>query len=165
MDSVVKKIGLLFGIVGGASFVVNYLIIWQNEIFGNALYGTILRLLPLLFGIAAQITSKIKLKNIITFKQAVIPFVICTAIMLLAELIMNYLIYVQIDPGAQEKIAELYLKNKELMEAQGVKTMDSMTRTISLKSLSSVAALNFLIYMIPGLIVAFVMRKKPAHTA
>lgn len=85
--------------------------------------------------------------------------------MLLAELIMNYLIYVQIDPGAQEKIAELYLKNKELMEAQGIKTMDSMTRTISLKSLSSVAALNFLIYMIPGLIVAFVMRKKPAHTA
>lgn len=165
MDKVVKKIGLLFGIVGGATFVVNYLIIWQNEIFGNALYGTILRLLPLLLGIAAQVTSKIKLNNIISFKQAVIPFVICTAIMLVTELIMNYLIYVVIDPGAQEKIMQLYLKNKELMEAQGVKTMETMQRTINLKSLSSGAALNFLIYMIPGLIVAFVMRKKPAPAA
>lgn len=160
MDSIVKKTGLIFGIIGGVLFAANYIIIWKNEIFSDALYGTILRLFPIIMGIGAQIVSKLKLKNYISFKQGVIAFVICTAIMLSSELIVNYLIYVQIDPEAQERIEEIYQQNKEALEAQGLKAMEEVKRTITFSTLAIQTALSFLIYLIPGMITALAMRKK-----
>ncbi|ARN76702.1 hypothetical protein BST97_01050 [Nonlabens spongiae] len=160
MDSIIKKIGLIFGISGALFISLTYIYIWQQQDYLNGIFTVIVLLVPLILAFGAQIVSKVKLNGYISLKQGVTAFVICIGLIFLVDGITSYLIYVHIDPGAQDLIAQAQEARRQELIEQGIQTADYVEVDYSFKGYAIATATKFLMYTAVGMLMALILRKK-----
>ena len=165
MDAIVKKISFVYGIAGSVVIALTYLYIWQQEQYMNGWFSLITLLLPLILAFGAQINSKFKLNGFMSLKQGVMAFAITILLIFITEALINYLIFVEIDPSAQETVAQAQEARKTALEAQGKQIQDPAPVDYSLGGYALATATKFLAYTVLGIIMAFVLKKKRATAA
>jgi hypothetical protein len=158
LDSIVKKVAVLFGTVGAAIIVACYLYIWQNQDFANIPLGIVIYIIPLAIGIAAQVYSKNKLSGFLSLKQAVLAFFLSVLFVFVAEAVINYLIFVVWDPAAQETVRLL----QESMVAERKATSNAAVQVsdidYSMKGYAIATTSKLLFYTVIGIITAFFIK-------
>jgi archaellum component FlaF (FlaF/FlaG flagellin family) len=115
----------------------------------------------MLLAIIAQIHSKFKLNQFIDVKSAMAAYVVCIALICLTKVVMVYLIFNELYPEMQDVAAQAYAERRAELKAQGVE-IGEMQADFSLKASLVNIAIEFLGYLIPGFIIALVIKKKPA---
>lgn len=159
MDQIVKKKSFTIGLIGALFNLALVVYVWQTENYANVSLGIVLLLLPIPFGIAAQWLSKSSLNGYISLKQGVLAFFLCMLVIFSIDFIVNYLIYVQIDPAAQlaaEKATESFAqKNENALASQDV----FKKPVYSLGTYFTGFLSKLLIYTIPGIISALIFKK------
>jgi hypothetical protein len=158
LDSIVKKVAVLFGTVGAAIIVSCYLYIWQNQDFANIPLGIVIYIIPLAIGIAAQVYSKNKLSGFLSLKQAVLAFFLSVLFVFVAEAVINYLIFVVWDPAAQETVRLL----QESLVAERKATSNAAVQVsdidYSMKGYALATTSKLLFYTVIGIITAFFIK-------
>lgn len=161
MDQIVKKNGLVLGLIGAAITISLYLYIWKNQDFQNITIGIITLIIPVAIGLASQIYSKNKLGGYITLKQTVLAFFLSVLIIFVSEAVINYLIYVVWDPGAQETV-------RLMQEAMVAKEREASNAAVqvseidySIKGYAKAATSKLLFYTVIGILAAFFIKKNP----
>ncbi|BAO56606.1 DUF4199 domain-containing protein [Nonlabens marinus] len=164
MDSLVKKTGVLFGVVGAAIVIACYLYIWQNEDFANIALGIGIYIIPLAVGIAAQVYSKKRQGGLLTLKQAVLAFFLSVLIIFVGEAVINYLIFVVWDPEAQETVRILQESMVEQEKASSNAAVQVSEIDYSFKGYAIATASKLLFYTVIGIITAFFIKKNKPTT-
>lgn len=159
MDAVVKKTGLILGLIGSVIIVSIYLYIWQQQDFANSGFAVVILLLPLILAFASQIFSKVKLSGYISVKQGVLAFITCIGLIFLSEAVINYLVYTVWDPGAQDLIREAQESRQAALELQGNNKADFIEVNYSASGYLLAAGTKFLMYTVLGIIMAMILRK------
>jgi tellurite resistance protein TehA-like permease len=159
MDAIVKKTGLIFGLIGSTVITGIYLYIWQNQDFANAGFAVVILLLPLILAFGAQITSKFKMSGFISVKQGVLAFIACIGLIFFCEAVINYLVYTVWDPGAQDLIREAQESRRNALEDQGNNKADFIDVNYSISGYMLAAGTKFLMYTVVGIIMAIILRK------
>ncbi len=163
LDNIVKKTAFIFGLVGATIIIASYVYIWQNQDFQNAGIGIFVYAVPLVIGIAAQVFSKRKLSGYLTLKQAVLAFFLSVLLIFVAEAVINYLIFVVWDPGAQETVRQL----QETMVAERKATSNAAVQVgeinYSAQSYLIAATSKLLFYTVIGIITALFIKKNPSQ--
>lgn len=159
MDQIVKKVAVLFGLIGAALVAASYLYIWQNQDFANIPLGIFIYVIPLAIGIAAQVYSKRKLGGYLSLKQAVLAFFLSVLLVFAAEALINYLIFVVWDPAAQETVRLL----QEAMVAERKASSNAAVQVseidYSAKGYLIASTSKLLFYTVIGIITAFFIKK------
>ncbi len=160
MDQIVKKNSFSVGVIGAIANLALVIYIWKTQAFTDVGLGIVLLLLPIPFGIAAQWWSKKSLNGYMSLKQGVLAFFLCMLVIFFIDFIVNYLIYVEIDPEAQaiaEKATESFAqKNENALASQDV----FKKPVYSLGSYFTGFLSKLLIYTIPGILSALIFRKE-----
>ncbi|MGJ8685108.1 MAG: DUF4199 domain-containing protein [Nonlabens sp.] len=159
MDQIVKKNSFIVGLIGALFNLALVIYVWKTEAYADVTSGIIMLLLPIPFGIAAQWWSKKSLNGYMSLKQGVLAFFLCMLVIFLIDFIVNYLIYVHVDPSAQaaaEKATESFAqKNENALASQDV----FKKPVYSLGSYFTGFLSKLLIYTIPGILSALIFRK------
>ncbi len=163
MDQIVKKNAAVLGLIGAAITVSLYLYIWQSQDFQNKAIGIVTLILPLAIGIAAQVYSKTKLGGILTLKQAVLAFFLSVLIIFVSEALVNYLIYVVLDPGAQETVRLLQEKMVAAQREASNAAVQASEIDYSVKGYMIATTSKLLFYTVIGIITALFIKKNPAQ--
>ncbi|MGB3590065.1 MAG: DUF4199 family protein [Nonlabens sp.] len=160
MDHIIKKMGLLYGLVG--VFVVSgiHIYMWQIRQVDNALITLALYMIPLILGFGAQVHSKFKLSQYITMRQGVLAFVTCVGLIFFFESIVIYLIFKIWDPSMQDVMLQAQNERRQLLIDQGQQVGEVIPANYSKGGFAASTALKFLIYTIAGILMALILKKK-----
>ncbi len=161
MDQIVKKNAAVLGLIGAAITVLLYLYIWQMQDFQNKIIGVITLILPLAIGIAAQVYSKHKLGGFLSLKQAVLAFFLSVLIIFVSEALINYLIYVVLDPGAQETVRLLQEKMVALERETSNAAVQASEIDYSAQGYLIATTTKLLFYTVLGILTALFIKKNP----
>jgi hypothetical protein len=161
LDKVVRNTGLMYGLIGSTFIVAIYVYLSENQVLSGGFYAVLIYLVPMLLAIIAQIHSKFKLNQFIDVKSAMAAYVVCIALICLTKVVMVYLIFNELYPEMQDVAAQAYAERRAELKAQGVE-IGEMQADFSLKASLVNIAIEFLGYLIPGFIIALVIKKKPA---
>ncbi len=161
MDNIVRKTGLVYGLIGSVFLIGLYIYLSENQILTGGLYAVLIYLIPMLLAIIAQVHSKFKLNQFIDLKSAMVAYVVCIGLICLSKLIIVYLIFNELYPEMQDIALQTYAERKAELQAQGIE-VGEMVADFSLKTSLISIAMEFLGYLIPGFIIALVIKKKPA---
>lgn len=162
MDSTVKKTGLTYGLIGAVIVAALHMYMWQVREVDNGLVSMALYLIPLLMGIGSQIQSKFKLNQFISLRQGVLAYIVAIGIVFVLESLTIYLIFKVLDPSMQDVMAEAQREQYELRKERGENIGEPMPADYSIGGFVASTALKFLIYTVFGIIMALVIKKKPA---
>jgi hypothetical protein len=110
VDGIIKRQSAIIGMVGAIIAVTAYVAIWKFQWYSSGWMAVVVLIAPLLLGIVAQVLAKRALQGAISLKQCVLAFLIVVVLFFIAEALVNYLIFVVIDPSAQEEMREATLK-------------------------------------------------------
>ncbi len=151
----------MYGLIGSTFIVAIYVYLSENQVLSGGFYAVLIYLVPMLLAIIAQIHSKFKLNQFIDVKSAMAAYVVCIALICLTKVVMVYLIFNELYPEMQDVAAQAYAERRAELKAQGVE-IGEMQADFSLKASLVNIAIEFLGYLIPGFIIALVIKKKPA---
>lgn len=107
MENQIKKQSTIIGVIAATIAALCYIAIWQYQMYQSGWMAIITLVTPLLMGILSQLLAKRKLKNAITLKQCVLAYFIVVVLFFVTEGVINYLIFVKIDPAAQTVVNEI----------------------------------------------------------
>lgn len=165
LDQIVKKNAFIIGLIGAVANLALVIYIWQIQAFSSVGLGIAMMILPIPFGIAAQWWSKSSLNSYLSLKQGVLAFFLCMLVIFLVDFIANYLIYVQIDPGAQaiaEKATEEFAQKNE----NALANQDVFKKPVySLGSYFTGFISKLLFYTIFGILSSLIFRKETPQQA
>lgn len=160
MDQIIKKNASIVGLIGAVLYSALIIYIWKSQAWANISLGIFYGLIPIPFGIIAQWWSKTSLNSYITLKQGVLAYFLCLAIIMLGDFITSYLIYVVIDPAAQEAANsaaealidqnENALAREQIFKKPEYSFMSYLTGFVS----------KLLVYTIVGILTALIFRKE-----
>lgn len=160
-DRIVKQKGIIIGTIGAIITAIIYVMIWKQELYTNVGLGIVTMIYPILLGIAAQVWAKFALQSYISIKQAVLAYFVTILLIFVTEAVVNYLVFVVIDPTAQEAanqaLQEFTAQNQNPNATQGFKEPE-----YNLKYYSIALVSKLLFYTIPGILTALIFRKKQA---
>lgn len=158
MDGIIKKQSAVIGLVASALAVTYYVSIWKLQLYTTPWVAIIRLIAPLALGVAAQLIAKRAVGNGITLKQCVLAYFIVVVFFFITEAIINYLIFVVIDPAAQNFMLEANQKiqeqNPNSAAASGVFKQPEYTLTSYIApTLSSI-----LFYTVAGIVTGFFIK-------
>lgn len=158
MDGIIKRQSAVIGVVAAAIAATYYIIIWKYQLYFTPWISVIRLIAPLVLGVIAQLLAKRVLGNAITLKQSVLAYFIVIVFFFITEALVNYLIFVVIDPAAQNFMLEAALKVQEQTPnsaaASGVFKQPEYTLTSYIApTLSSI-----LFYTVAGIVTGFFIK-------
>jgi hypothetical protein len=158
VDSILKRQSSIIGLVAAAIAAVYYVVIWKYQLYSDAWISLIRIIVPILLGVMAQILAKRALNGSITLKQCVLAYFIVVMFFFVTEALVNYLIFVVIDPAAQNFMLEAALKvqeqNPNTAAASGVFKQPEYTLTSYIGPMLS----SILFYTIAGILTGFFIK-------
>jgi len=161
LDQIVKKYALIFGLLGSLIVSGIYLYLWKTPAWENVPVALSVWVVPLVFGIAAQIYCKKKLNGFLSLKQAVLAFFLCVLIIFVLESTLLYLIFVVWDPETQEILRSINEGAVELEKATSNRAVQTVEADYSLKGYALGTTTKLLFYTVIGIITAFFIKKNP----
>lgn len=110
VDGIIKRQSAIIGLIGAIIASAAYVAIWKLQWYSSGWMAMVILITPLILGITAQILAKRALQGAISLKQCVLAFLIVVVLFFVAEALINYFIFVIMDPSAQEEMREATLK-------------------------------------------------------
>ena len=158
MDSIIKRQSAIIGFVAASIAAIYYIVIWKYQLYTNTWISIIRIIVPILLGLIAQLLAKRALKGVISLKQCVLAYFIVIVLFFVTEALVNYLIFVVIDPAAQNFMLEAALKaqqqNPNTAAASGVFKQPEYTLTSYIGPMIS----SILFYTVAGILSGFFIK-------
>ncbi|WP_136668718.1 DUF4199 domain-containing protein [Flavobacterium sp. H122] len=174
MNEIIKKNGIQFGIITGATsiLITTFIYVTNLELFVSGWIGFASIAVYIAIGIYLLIKTKRDLKGIFPFKDAFTTYFISAVIGILISVAFNIILFNFIDPGAKETIKELTMKYAaEMMQKFGapssavkeaLKGMEEQDQ-FSIGNLLKGSVFNILFSAIFGLILAAIFKSKSSN--
>ncbi|HEY6142979.1 MAG TPA: DUF4199 domain-containing protein [Flavobacterium sp.] len=112
MNEIIKKNGILFGVITGilGALITTLIYIINLELFISMWVGLTSLLLYIIIGIVLLTKTKKELKGIFSFKDAFTTYFISAVIGILISVVFNIILFNLIDPAVKETLKELTIK-------------------------------------------------------
>ena len=174
MNDIVKKNGIMYGIILGVFSILVTTLIYaiDIELFISMWVGLISMAVYLVIGIVLVAKTKKQLNNVITFKEAFTVFFLAAVIGSTLSVLFNIILFNVIDPAAKETIQQLTLEyTANMMQKFGARASDvneaisKMAETDNYSPLNQLKGLifSFIFSALLGLILALIFKSKPAY--
>lgn len=159
-----NKAALNNGLVVGALYTLLGILIYyiSPSLMGSTAFGIVMMLISLLIYIYFTIDLRKKIGGFWSFREALRGIFLMAFIAGLLAMIVNFVFYKFIEPGAYEKISSIVATNLESMYAKMGMDQDTIDKTIekvleSLKSQFNPGLMDLLKNLGVGVLVQFVM--------
>lgn len=112
MNEIIKKNGILFGVITGilGALITTLIYVINLELFISMWVGLTSLLLYIIIGIVLLTKTKKELKGIFSFKDAFTTYFISAVIGILISVVFNIILFNLIDPAVKETLKELTIK-------------------------------------------------------
>lgn len=112
MNEIIKKNGILFGIITGilGALITTLIYVINLELFTSMWIGIGSIILYIIIGIVLLTKTKKELKGILSFKDAFTTYFISALIGILISVVFNIILFNIIDPGVKETLKEITIK-------------------------------------------------------
>ena len=158
MDSIIKKQSAIIGFVAAAIAALCYVIIWKYQLYASGWMALIILIMPLALGIVAQLLAKSVMQGAISLKQCVLAYLIVIVLFFVTEAVVNYLVFVVIDPSAQDAMREVTLnaigQNPDTAASSGIFKQPDFTVGEYFRAVLS----KTLLYTVVGIITGFFIK-------
>lgn len=158
MDNIIKKKSLLIGLAGAVLAACIYIYLWKYKQYSNGWLALIIYFAPIALGIIAQLISKKSVGSMITMKQCVLAYFIVILLFFISEAVVNYLIFVIIDPDAQEIHKEFTLKAQQANPNAAATSKVFKGYTYSIGEYFTAIVSKTLLYTVIGILSGFIIR-------
>lgn len=175
MNEILKKNGITYGGFAALLFITLLVIMYVVDLslFTKWYIGVCQFVGIIILGIMVVKKSKSEMGNIISFKEAFIPYFIMILIGLLAYTVVTFLIFNVIDPGAKEVVMEHLMEyTKDMLQKfntprsainDALKEMKK-NDSFSLSNQAMGLVFSILFYSVIGLIIAAIFKSKQEAT-
>jgi len=158
VDSIIKKQSAIIGFVAAAIAALCYVIIWKYQLYASGWMALIILIMPLALGIVAQLLAKSVMQGAISLKQCVLAYLIVIVLFFVTEAVVNYLVFVVIDPSAQDAMREVTLnaigQNPDTAASSGIFKQPDFTVGEYFRAVLS----KTLLYTVVGIITGFFIK-------
>ncbi len=171
MNEIIKKNGITFGLILGTISILITAAIYAIDLtlFTKWYVGVFGLIVSLIVGIMAVVSTKKKLGNFISFKEAFTAYFIMGVIAATMSVLFNIVLFNYVDPGAKETLKELTMKfTVDMMQNMGApasatneaiaKMQDQDTYSPSQQMFGLLV--SFVLHAIVGAILALIFRNK-----
>ena len=112
MNEIIKKNGILFGVITGilGALITTLIYVINLELFISMWVGLTSLLLYIIIGVVLLTKTKKELKGILSFKDAFTTYFISAVIGILISVAFNIILFNLIDPAVKETLKELTIK-------------------------------------------------------
>ena len=173
MNEIIKKNGIMFGVVIGLFSVLVTTLIYTIDLnlFTSWWIGILNILIYISISIYLLVKTKKELKGIFSFKEVFTTYFISVVIGILISTVFNIILFNFIDPAAKDTIKELSIKFAVEMMQKFNAPSDSINQAIkdmqandqfSIGQLLKGAVFSILFSSVLGLILGAIFKSKPS---